>query len=202
MSRLIMPCVATLLVLGCTGRAENPKAAAPATTIPLAGVQGRIDHMAVDDKGSRLFIAALGNDTLEVIDLKAGKVADRISGLRAPQGVAFAPDLNRLAVANDKRAVIAKWRPEGAADNFPMALDESNHRLFIGCRKPAKLLVLDTESGKTVASVDCAGDTDDVFYDAALKQVYVSGGEGYVTVVRQSHPDRYEVTGKLQTAKG
>src|SRR5947209_8293505 len=102
MSRLITACVATLLVLGCISRAENPKAAAPATTIPLAGVEGRIDHMAVDDKGARLFLAALGNDTLEVIDLKAGKVTDRISGLRAPQGVAFAPDLNRLAVANDK----------------------------------------------------------------------------------------------------
>ena len=83
-----------------------------------------------------------------------------------------------------------------------MALDEPNHRLFVGCRRPAKLLVLDTESGKTISSVDCCGDTDDVFFDAAANRVYVSGGEGCITVVGRSDPDHYQVLGTVKTASG
>jgi hypothetical protein len=67
-----------------------------------------------------------------------------------------------------------------------MALDEANHRLFVGCRKPAKVLVIDTETGKTVAAIDCCGDADDLFYDGSSKRVYVSGGEGYITVIQQT----------------
>ena len=71
-------------------------------TIPLAGVEGRIDHFALDAKGKRLFVAALGNNSVEVVDLTAGRVAQQIKDLQAPQGIGFAADFNRLAVANDK----------------------------------------------------------------------------------------------------
>src|SRR5258708_35109959 len=70
-------------------------------TIPLDGVEGRIDHFGLDAKGKRLFVAALGNDTVEAVDLVAGKVTTHIINLRAPQGIGFAPESNRLAVAND-----------------------------------------------------------------------------------------------------
>jgi hypothetical protein len=52
-------------------------------TIPLEGVEGRIDHLGLDAKGRRLFVAALGNDTVEVVDLAAGKVTQHITNLRA-----------------------------------------------------------------------------------------------------------------------
>ena len=71
-------------------------------TIPLHNVEGRIDHMAVDLKGQRLFIAALGNNTVEVLDLHAGKHIRSITGLREPQGVGFIPELNKLFIANAK----------------------------------------------------------------------------------------------------
>src|SRR5689334_20667251 len=58
-------------------------------TISLQGVEGRIDHLSADLKGQRLFVAALGNDSLEVIDLAAGKVIHSISRLSEPQGVVF-----------------------------------------------------------------------------------------------------------------
>src|SRR5436190_23391545 len=58
-------------------------------SIPLPGVEGRIDHLAADLDGQRLFVAALGNNTLEVLDLAARKVVHRIGGLYEPQGVAF-----------------------------------------------------------------------------------------------------------------
>lgn len=69
-------------------------------TIPLPGVEGRIDHMSVDASGGRLFVAALGNNTVEVVDLKAGKVARSLSGFSEPQGLLFLPEFRRLYVAN------------------------------------------------------------------------------------------------------
>src|SRR5947209_7395161 len=69
-------------------------------TIPLPGVEGRIDHLAVDVKGQRLLIAALGNNTVEVLDIKAGKHLKSLTGFHEPQGIAYLSDLNRIAVAN------------------------------------------------------------------------------------------------------
>jgi hypothetical protein len=97
---------------------------------------------------------------------------------------------------------MAKWPVTGAKSNFPMALDEANHRLFLGCRKPAKLLVLDTTSGKQTASVDITGDTDDLFYDSALKRIYISGGAGSITVLQQKGPDDYQALATIPTAPG
>jgi YVTN family beta-propeller protein len=265
-------------------------------TIPLDGVGGRIDHFGFDARGNRLFVAALGNDTVEVIDLTASVVTKQIKNLRAPQGIGFEPKSNRLAIANDqdgslrlydgvslelvatidlkddadnirydaashrfwvgygagglaaidpesggkvadvkldahpesfqletkgnrifvnvpnaghiavidrkKVRVIQKFPLKEAVGNFPMALDESNKRLFIGCRHPAELLVLDMDSGRTVARLDIVGDTDDLFYDAANKRIYVSGGEGRVTVIKQTGADIYEIAGQVSTASG
>jgi DNA-binding beta-propeller fold protein YncE len=70
--------------------------------IPLPNVKGRIDHMDVDVKGKRLFVAGLENGTLEVVDLKSGKWARSVPGLKAPQGVAYVPSLNKVFVANEK----------------------------------------------------------------------------------------------------
>jgi DNA-binding beta-propeller fold protein YncE len=265
-------------------------------TIPLPNVNGRIDHFAADVAGQRLFVAALGNNTVEVVDLAAGKVVHSIRGLKEPQGLLYWPETNRLYVANavdghvrvydgrtfeqtqeydlsgdadnirfdapakeifvgygngalgvingelksrvgetmldahpesfqlekqgprifvnvpgaenvtviDRRTrtVVAKWPVTGAKSNFPMALDEASHRLFLGCRKPAKLLVLDTASGKQTASLDISGDTDDLFYDAALKRIYVSGGAGSITVLQQKGPDDYQALATIPTAPG
>src|SRR3954451_12189716 len=73
--------------------AQHLAAAAPPvellTTIELPNVGGRIDHLAADVEGKRIFVAALGNNTLEVVDVAANKVVHTISGLHEPQGVAF-----------------------------------------------------------------------------------------------------------------
>ena len=76
-----------------------------AQTVSLPGVEGRIDHLAVDLPGRRLFLCALGNNTLEVIDLAKGTRVHSISGLGAPQGVAYIAAANRLWVANDKNGI-------------------------------------------------------------------------------------------------
>jgi len=75
-------------------------------TIELPDVQGRIDHMSIDVAGHRLFVSALGNNTVEVIDLKAGKRANTISGLKEPQGALYVADKNRLFVASSKDGTV------------------------------------------------------------------------------------------------
>src|SRR6266704_2864792 len=79
-------------------------------TIPLPNVKGRIDHMDVDVKGKRLFVAGLENGTLEVVDLKAGKWARSVPGLQAPQGVAYVPALNKVFVANENDDTLKVFR--------------------------------------------------------------------------------------------
>src|SRR5438552_13508992 len=69
-------------------------------TIPLPGVKGRFDHFAIDAKGNRLFVAALGNNTLEVIDLAAGKRIHSVSEMSKPTGVLYLPEPNQVLVAN------------------------------------------------------------------------------------------------------
>src|SRR5207244_7896462 len=74
-------------------------------TIPLPGVEGRIDHLALDAASDRLFVCALGNNTVEVLDLREGERIHSITGLGAPQGIAYIPELDRIFVANDKGGI-------------------------------------------------------------------------------------------------
>jgi len=74
-------------------------------TIALPGVEGRIDHFAFDAAGERLFVCALGNNTVEVLDLRKGQRIHSITGFGAPQGIAYIPELDRLFIANDKGGI-------------------------------------------------------------------------------------------------
>jgi len=251
--------------------------------------------MSIDVKGQRLFVSALGNNTVEVIDLKAGKRANTISGLKEPQGVLYVPGSDRLYVASskdgtvkifdatqlkllktveysddadnlrydssreriyvgfgdgalgeldsdgkkigeikldshpesfqleknsariyvnlpksrkiavldrEKGTVLTTWGTGMSFNNYPMALDEQNHRLFVVTRLPARLLVMDTSSGKTVQTLSAVGDCDDVFYDQSRKRIYASGGEGAISVFEQQDADHYKEVGRIATVKG
>jgi len=265
-------------------------------TIPLSGVEGRIDHFALDPSSERLFVCALGNNTVEVLDLRRGERIHSITGLGAPQGIAYIPEFDRLFVANDKDGifkiydaesfkalgelnfkddadnvrydeatkriyvgfgsggiaivsapdgkqigslklsahpeafelekdgrrifvnvpnsghvavidrdkgeVIARWQTDLAFGNFPMALDAANHRLFVGCRFPSKLVVLNTESGNVVAKIDISGDPDDVFCDNKRHRVYTICGAGRIDIIDQSDPNTYKALTKIDTAEG
>ena len=268
-------------------------------TIPLPGVEGRIDHLAIDTAGQRLFAAALGNNTVEVLDLKARTRVLQLRDLPEPQGVLFVPAADRLFVScggdgtvhiyngtslqriqilhvgedadnlrldataqqvyvgfgsgglrrmsadgaslltiiklsghpesfqlessgprifvnipdqrqvavvdRDTQAALAVWSLKDSLDlrgNFPMALDETHHRLFIGCRHPARLAVFDTETGKRLTVVPCVGDADDIFYDAASSMVLVSGGEGRVDVFDAADTTRISLRSQISTAAG
>lgn len=279
-----------------TAASEEKPALELKQTIPLPGVAGRIDHMDFDAAGERLFVCALGNNTLEVIDLRQNKRVHSITDLGSPQGVAYIPDLDRIFIANDKggicrfydaktyqpagelnlgddadnirydasakqiyvgfgnggiavinaadaksigsiklaahpeafalekqgrrifvnvpsaqqvavidrdkAAVIATWRTNGASANFPIALDEANHRLFVGCRRPSKLVVLDTESGDVITSIGISEDADEVFYDDKRRRIYTVCGAGKVDVIEQADANSYKTLSMINTAPG
>src|SRR5215831_12411524 len=110
-------------------------------TIPMPGVEGRIDHLGVDVKGQRLFVAALGNNTLEVIDLAQGKRIRSITGLREPQGVAYVPELDQVVVANgddgsvrafDGKSFTMTWSLPLGDDADNVRYDSMNDRVVVG----------------------------------------------------------------------
>jgi DNA-binding beta-propeller fold protein YncE len=110
--------------------------------------------------------------------------------------------ISQIAVIDRNTRKIDKWKLEEAGTNFPMALDEEHHRLFVAARRPARLLVLDTESGKVIASLPGASDTDDMWYDPTRKRIYVPSGEGFIFVYQQIDADRYERIAKIPSAIG
>src|SRR6058998_3061594 len=98
---ILMALLVNLIAVGAdmTRAASDTGPLSLVQTISLPGVEGRIDHMAVDVAGQRLFVAALGNNSVEVVDLKAGQRERSLTGVREPQGAAFVPAVNRLFVA-------------------------------------------------------------------------------------------------------
>src|SRR5438132_8061383 len=109
MKRVLRPSLQAIVALAsCYTLATVRAQTAPlklTETIALPGVEGRIDHLAFDAAGERLFVCALGNNTVAVIDLRKAQRVHSITGLGAPQGVAYVPELDRILVANDKGGI-------------------------------------------------------------------------------------------------
>src|SRR3984893_5082635 len=275
-------------------------------TISLPNVKGRLDHMDVDVKGKRLFVAGLENGTFEIVDIDAGKWLRNIPGFKKAQGALFVPELNKLFLASgddgmlrifrgdtlelldsihlepgpnrvvyapksklvyvgyggkdagkdygevgiidarqdkhvgdikvvahpseillgksgttlfvfssianrvhvidaSKRQVVSTWAitSEHPGD---AAFDDATSRLFIGTHTPPEMIAMDSKSGKEVAHVPTPEGMDGVYFDAARKRVYVSGGRdlpvGFAFVYQQKDADHYETIGKIPTRGG
>jgi DNA-binding beta-propeller fold protein YncE len=96
------------------------------------------------------------------------------------------PDANEIEVINLKNNVVTeRWSLMDSKENFPMVVDENAHRVFVACRHPSKIVVMDSQTGSLLSAVGCAGDADDLFYDQVSKQLIVSCGEGYVDVFNE-----------------
>lgn len=108
----------------------------------------------------------------------------------------------KVSVIDRTTHKVTDWPLKTGKANYPMALDEADHRLFVVTRKPAQLVVLDLESGSTIASVPCVNDADDLYFDSGRKRIYIPGGEGFISVIRQSDPDHYEPLAKIPTTTG
>jgi DNA-binding beta-propeller fold protein YncE len=100
-------------------------------------------------------------------------------------------------VDRNKGAVIATWPlPAGDKLNVAMAFDEADHRLFVVTRNPGKLIVLNSDTGKVVASVAAVGMVDDMAFDAKQKRIYVAGDQ-FVDVFYQEDADHYNRLGRI-----
>src|SRR6185437_10960910 len=101
-------------------------------------------------------------------------------------------DKNYLAVVDKKTlTVTARWTIKEAKQNAPIAMDEANHRLFVVTRDPGKVVVLNSDTGETVATFEAPGRADEAVWDAGNKRLYVPGGEGYIGVYEEQDPDHF-----------
>src|SRR5262245_47811775 len=107
-----------------------------------------------------------------------------------------------IVIDTDKNEVATSYQIKAAGGAHPAALDESAHRLYLGCRQEPKVIVIDTESGKEVGEAAIPGDVDDLFLDAGRKRLYAACGEGFLAVLKVADADHIEALGKVPTAKG
>ena len=145
--------------------AASPSPLTNVQVVPLPGVQRRIDHFAIDPGGQRLFVAALGNHTLEVLDLAGGKRITSIPNLNEPQGVAYLPSLHRIVAATRAGGTVtwfddATYKPVATITNLPDAdnlrVDSASGQLYLGHGDGA-LGVIDPASMKLVADIPLPG---------------------------------------------
>jgi len=150
--------------------------------------------------GALAMIDTMGNKVGEIaVDAHPESFQLEKSGNRVFINV---PDHKEIQIADlAKGTVVTHWPVTTCTENFPMTLDEAHHRLFVVCREPATLLVLDTETGKQVASLKSQS-SDDVFYDANKGRIYVIGTEGQIDVFQQKDADRYSKLASYPTVSG
>jgi DNA-binding beta-propeller fold protein YncE len=129
--------------------------------IEMPGVKGRIDHLSIDLKRHRLFVAALGNNTVEVLDVERNRREKSLPGFREPQGVLYLPDPDRLYVANgsgdrldilDGSSFAPVKRIAKLADADNVRYDHAAGKVVVGYGKGA-LQMLDPASGEAAAEI-------------------------------------------------
>src|SRR6516225_8363539 len=306
MSKICGVCLATTVLLSVAPLVRAQKAPTARETppliavgaIPLPGVHGRFDHFSFDPREpARLFLSALGNNSVEVLNLVKDTRVHSIPNIPEPQGITYAIGLNKLFVGSrqgklyiydgtrydlitaidyhadvdnlrydeaskrvyvdygdeDKAAIgmvdattnqrlpeeyktgahpesfqleksgskiyvnlpdlkkigvidrttgkMSSW-PLTLEENYPMALNEPENRLYIATRTPPRLVVFDTNASKAVAAVPCVADVDDLYYDASYKRVYIPGGQGFIDVFQEKDPDHYERIAGILTVLG
>ncbi len=256
-------------------------------TTDLPGIEGDLDHLAIDTAGQRLFVCAEDNGTLRVIDLKTGKLVRTVKGFKNPHSILYLPEQSELYVTDGSSAVqildsntfavkrtvattpgadsigvdrknhllyavtggkdvplpasaitvidtqlgkmikevpiaavhveamaleesgsrlfvnvtdknytavidratgkiTAQWHIAEAQENAPIAFDEPHQRLFVVCRKPGKLVVLDSKNGHSVASFTTGEHADEAIFDQAHHRIYVTAGRRQDLCLRRS----------------
>ena len=291
---------AVAVALSSVATAQTAEPLRLVTTIRLPEVSGRIDHLAVDLNNKKVFLAALEKNTIEVVDVARGTVAQTIPGFQKPQGLLYLANLHRLFVASGKDGTVkafdgasltpsasatvslgadaigydprakeiyvgsgggdagkergdltifdartlrqkaaltadahaggsiadasgrrmfvlvpeksevvvldrpthkvrATWTILGIQKNVAVALDEKNHRLFLGVRTPPSIVVLNSDTGEKVADVATAATLDGLSFDPATRRIYTTGGEGFLDVTQQVDANHYRRIARVAT---
>jgi DNA-binding beta-propeller fold protein YncE len=172
-------------------------------------VGGDADNVRYDAARGRVYVG-YGDGALAVLSTEGEHAGDvqlgghpesfQLDGDRIYVNV---PSRREVAVVDaNNLKVTGTWPVNEASANFPMALDASHHRLFVVTRRPERLLVYDTGTGKPVATAEAGGDCDDIFYDGGRGRIYASFGEGSIFVYEQADAEHYRLAGKVPTAAG
>src|SRR6266550_524534 len=281
---------------GSSPVAEPNKTLAPLTPrsrIVLPGVFGRINHFGYDSRRGNLFVAALGNDTVEVIN--SLRRIHTIKGLDHPQAALYVQEFDRLVVSDQagklrfydgksfkllkavdftanadnlryepeekriyvgygagaiamldagtmarlpqefklgshpesfqferkgprifvnlpdqesigvidrKTGAVTKWDIQGGTTNHALAFDETSRRLFSAALQPGKLWVIDSDSGKVIATLRIVLGVDDLWFDMDRKRILATGHAGFMSVIQQIDPDHYDLIANVPTAVG
>jgi hypothetical protein len=178
------------------------------------------DSFGFDGSTGRIWVVTGGKDVpqkdsnLTEIDPKTGKQyvnvhfdADHVEAMAVEQNgpglFINVTDKNYLAVVDKKTGTVRqKWNIKEAEQNAPLAYDEKGRRLFVVTRKPGMLVVLNADTGATVASFKAPERTDQVTWDEVNRRIYVTGGEGYISVIEQDDPDHYREAAKITSLPG
>jgi len=178
------------------------------TKIPLGDVRGRIDHLAVDLKRQRLFVAELGNDSVGVVDLANGSVIRTLSGLSEPQGVGYEPSTDTLYVANardgsvrlfDGSAYEPKGRIELGSDADNIRVDPASGHVIIGHGDGA-LAVIDPSTHSRVNNLPLKSHPESFQIDASETRLFVNLPEVHAIVVLDGKSGKALATWKLNEA--
>lgn len=305
-----MKILSIVLILGSLSASQALAQISTKTTAPLVlqrkivltGVKGKFDHFAIDETNNRLFVAATGNKSVEVIDLTSEKTRQSLTGMGKPHGLAWVPALGRLFVSDGEKAELdvyegeplklvksmglsedaddmvydgesgllyvghggtdtanpasvavvdarhlevvkqlqmaahpeglelhvkgrrvfinvsetgevvvvdgrtqvkaETWKLRDTKGNTPLAYDDADDLLLVGCRTPSKLLVLSGNTGRELDSASIATGADDLFYEAKTHRVYVVTGSGSINSFAVSTAGKLETLPVTQTAAG
>jgi len=157
-------------------------------TIPLPNVKGRIDHMDVDVKGKRLFVAGLENGSLEIVDLGGGKWLKSIPGFKKPQGIAYVGPLNKVFVASGDDGMLRVVRADDlnlldsiALDSGPnrVAYDPGRKLLYVGYdgkdggKDYGEIGIVDAKKDKHLSDVRIGGHPAELLLEKSGKTLFV-----------------------------
>jgi hypothetical protein len=172
----------SFLSLGVSQGLQAADLLEPALTIDLPVVKGRIDHFGVDLKRQRLFVAALGNDTLEVVDMKSGRRERSLAGFGEPQGVLYVPEFDRIYVANGSAnridildgASLARIKGiEGLDDADNVRYDAGARTVYVGYGKGA-LRAFDPATGDSSGDIRLTGHPESFQLETHGTRIFVN----------------------------
>jgi DNA-binding beta-propeller fold protein YncE len=186
------------------------------------------DNAAFDAAKGLYYVAVRTRDegskegSIEIVDTKAAKLIGHIKMEgQEPAGIVLDAAANRLyagmgdvvngesvvkVVDTEKRSIVAAWSTAGGPQPHVAGLDAAHHRLFMGSRlggghnvDPGKLVIMNTDTGKVVQTLDATGGGDEIFFDAPSQRIYFSGSTGTLAVFHEDDPDHFHLLGKVPT---
>lgn len=158
---------------------------------------------AVNEKNAYISIIDRGGKRVDDIKLDGSHVEFMAMERSGPRIFVNLTDLGVIGVVDRlQRKMIASWPLPNVEDNVPIVLDETHHHLFTVSRKPAELIVFDTDSGKVVSTLPSVGDSDDMSYDAKRQRIYVAGGEGFISVFQERSSNNFDEVARVPSGPG